>query len=144
MTHLHKINELLAVSQLNRKKSDLILNQILVDICFELMLGVSTYFYTNSTKQAEYTSFCGIIFTKVNEAIKEAHRSNTYEEYEEAIKEPIIFVSDIVNKLSSKHSFIENQKGWESPELLKILYKENKKIYTKFFVRKRKVRKNVK
>jgi len=139
----HKqIEELLKVSGLNKKKADLLLGQIIANICFSFMKEVSEYIYKErATRQAEYNSYCDSIFTEIAISIKNAHKCGTFEEFHSKIMSPIYSVRVIVNNLADKYDFIQN--NCDDLELLINLKEESEQIYKKFFKRaprKRKVK----
>lgn len=141
-----QIDKLLSLNALNKKESDSLIGEILANICFGVLDGVSHYIYKEKkSKQSEYTSYCGQIFNVIEQSVKEAHKSKSFEEFEVYISHPINNAYSILNGLADKYPFIE--KPSDDPELLVDFNKKSEKIYNKFFKkapRKRKARKYVK
>jgi len=142
MAKNNKIVDLLKVNANNKRLADDFINQILANICFEIMEDISNQVYKTKTHQDEYNSFCGVIFKRISSAIRQAHLCDTYDEFIVSIEDPVVYVSDIVSKIAKKNISVNIKT--DKPELLKEFRKVNKEVYKRFFTRKRKVRKNVK
>jgi len=143
MSSNKRIKDLLDTVPFDKKRTDSLLVSILSDICFEIMDDISRYIYMKKTVEAEYNSYCGVIFNRIDDSVKKAHRSKTFEEYVFSIEDCVRFVTGIASTSSKKNSFFDGKV--EDPILLLELREKHKRVYDKFFVkkRKRKVKKNV-
>jgi len=142
MSRNKEIDQLLGTVSFDRKSVDFQLKDILSNICFAILSEISTFIYSNKVKEAEYNSYCGTIFKRIEDSIKEAHKSKSYEDYVENIEECVIYVQGLSDKLTDKYDFIREVE--EVPELLLEFREVHVKVYNKFFIKKRKgkVKKN--
>ena len=80
-----QLQGVMALTTFNKKEVDKSLKDLLNNQCFYYLNTFSRYLYSVGASDLKYNTFCERVFNRVDESIKNARRSNNYEEFEQSI-----------------------------------------------------------
>jgi len=137
----NKIDSLLSVVYYDKRKADRKMEDILANICFEIIDPLAVFIYKEKDPKKEKTlyQFNEVIFSKIRSAVKEAHKASTYDDFIQIIYDPISYARVAVSYANEKIEILDTTD--EEPFLLQELGIRGEKIYKKFFKQRKRGRK---
>ena len=133
-----RVLELTKCNYHNRKIADKKLENILGQICFEILHPLSTFIYSKKIPTENLNILSENVFKLIKQSVKLSHKSQTYVDFVEVIEVPINYCRKYAIAASKKESCIELI---ETPKLLFELKESGEEIFNRLFIPRKRGRK---
>jgi len=138
------VQDLLGGGYWDKKSTDKKMVDILANICFEVLDPYALFVCRTGLKEPEFNILTDCVFNKIGEAVKQANKSKTHDDFCDAIFEPVTYVQVLMKALSKRMPFLDATE--DDPKLLVATIISSEEIYNRFYNKKKrrlKRRKNV-
>ena len=133
------IDKMLSTGQFDKKTIDKVAEEMLANICFSICDPILRPLYISMpSKRPMINVYTENVFKRVREAVKESHKANNYEEFYVSFLSPVEYLKDQLDSVN--FSSVDITDSYSETELLRKFNENSEAIYTKYFKRKRRIR----